>query len=153
MPEYKLTAEGNAKLKKTWTYTILASYVVIICIFAFNLLYRGGTTANIITFAIIFMALIVGFVYGKKKYFKGVDATNLIIDGQKIVLHTLNQPDVAIDLADIKKVTHRGPGIFLVNKFPKKSSMMIINKFESFYEIEKLVNDAAAANSLQITAI
>ncbi|MEB0264008.1 MULTISPECIES: hypothetical protein [unclassified Mucilaginibacter] len=153
MPEYKLSAEGNAKLKKTWTYTILASYIVIIAIFAFNLLYRGGSTTNIITFAIIFMALIAGFVYGQKKYFKGIDATKLTINYEKIVLHTLNQPDVAINLADIKKVTHRGSNIFLVNKIPKKNSLTIINKFESFYEIEKLVNDAAEANNLQPTAI
>lgn len=149
MPEYKLSAEGNAKLKKTWTYTLLASYMVIIAIFAFNLLYRGGSTNNIIIFSVILVALIRGFVYGRKKYFRGVDATQLIVDQEKITLHTLNQPDITINLADIKKVSHRGQGIFLVNKFPKKNSMMIINKFEGFYEIEKLVNDAVSENQLQ----
>ncbi|MES2265482.1 MAG: hypothetical protein V4520_01900 [Bacteroidota bacterium] len=148
MPQYKLSAEGNAKLKKTWTYTLLASYVVIIAIFAFNLLYRGGSTNNIIIFTVILVALIGGFFYGRKKYFRGVDATKLIVDQEKITLHTLNQPDITINLADIKKVTHRGQGIFLVNKFPKKHSMMIINKFEGFYEIERFVSDAAKVNSL-----
>lgn len=152
MPEYKYTAEGNAKLKKAWMYSMIFAYIGIISIFAFNLLYRGGDTRDIIIFSVIVVAMIAGFVYGQKKYFKGIDATKLIIDDKKITLHTLNQPDLTIKLSEISKVTHRNGNLFLVNRNPKNRSMLIINKFEGFYEIEKLVNEAVSQNILQ-TAI
>jgi hypothetical protein len=150
MPVYKLTADGKAKLKKTWTFTLLASYIVMVGIFAFNLLYRGGDTRDIIIFSVILVALIAGYIYGRNKYFKGIDATKLVVDDEKILLHTLNQPDIEIYFTDIMKVTHRGQGIFLVNRSPKKKSLFIINKFEDFYEIERLVNDKVHENSLHI---
>ncbi|MFD0765885.1 hypothetical protein ACFQZI_13570 [Mucilaginibacter lutimaris] len=153
MQEYKYTAEGNAKLKKAWMYSMIFSYIGIVSIFAFNLLYRGGDTRDIIIFSVIVAAMIMGFVYGRKKYFKGVDATKLIIDDKKITLHTLNQPDVTINLDAIMKVTHRNSHLFLVNRNPKNRSMLIINKFEGFYEIERLVNDAVATNNLQPTIV
>jgi hypothetical protein len=141
MSKYELTTEGRTKLKKVWTVTILGAYAAIIGIFAYNLLYRSGEIRDISIFAIITILLITGFFYGRRKYFSGVDSTKLMVDDDKITLHGLNQPDVAIAFDNISQVKAARKGIYLINKFPSKKSLFVMDKFEGFDEIKKLIAD------------
>lgn len=141
MSKYELTTEGRTKLKKVWTITILGAYAAIVCIFAYNLLYRSGQITDVSIFAIIIILLVTGFFYGRRKYFSGVDSTKLMVDDDKITLHGLNQPDVAIAFENISQVKPAKRGIYLINKFPSKKSLFVMNKFEGFAELEKLIAD------------
>jgi hypothetical protein len=148
MPIYKFTPAGKADLKKTWTRTMLAYYAVIILVFAYNLLYKNSTALTMGIFAIIIVALAAGYIFGRKKYFSIIDSTQLITTDNDITLRVLNRPDVTIAFSDIKKTTHRKDGIYLQSKVAAKPSLLIINKFENFYEIEKLITDKVQENSL-----
>ena len=146
MPVYEFSPEGNADLKKTWTRTMLAYYAVIILVFAYNLLYKTGTALTMGIFAIIIAALAAGFVFGRKKYYAIMDSTQLITTDNDITLRVLNRPDITVTFSDIKEIKHRKDGIYLVSKAASKTSLLIINKFENFYEIEKLINDNIGKN-------
>ncbi|MDB5063408.1 MAG: hypothetical protein JWP67_3251 [Mucilaginibacter sp.] len=148
MPVYKFSPEGNADLKKTWTRTMLVYYAVIILVFAYNLLYKNGTTLTIGIFAVIIVALAAGYIFGRKKYFAIMDSTQLIATDNDITLRVLDRPDVTMAFSNIKEMIHRKDGIYLQSKTATKSSLLIINKFENFYEIEKLITDKVHQNSL-----
>jgi hypothetical protein len=148
MPVYKFTPAGNADLKKIWTRTMLAYYVVIILVFAYNLLYKNSTALTTGIFAIIIVALATGYIFGRKKYFSIIDSTQLITTDNDITLRVLNRPDVTMAFNNIKEMTHRKDGIYLQSKTASKPSLLIINKFENFYEVEKLMTDKVQGNSL-----
>ncbi|MDB5287964.1 MAG: hypothetical protein JWR05_2913 [Mucilaginibacter sp.] len=148
MPVYKFTPAGNADLKKTWTRTMLAYYAVIILVFAYNLLYKNSTALTMGIFAIIIAALAAGYIFGRKKYFSIIDSTQLITTDNDITLRVLNRPDVTMAFSNIKEMTQRKDGIYLQSKIATKPSLMIINKFENFYELEKLITDKVHENSL-----
>jgi len=148
MPVYEFSPEGNANLKKTWTRTMLAYYAVIILVFAYNLLYKTGTVLTMGIFAIIIIALAAGFIFGRKKYYAIMDSTQLITTDDDITLRVLNRPDVTVPFSDIKEIKHRADGIYLVGKAASKPSLLIINKFENFYGIEKLITGKVAQNRL-----
>jgi hypothetical protein len=148
MPVYKFSPDGNADLKKTWTRTMLAYYAVIISVFAYNLLYKNGTTLTIGIFAIIIAALVMGYIFGRKKYFAIIDSTQLATTDNDITLRVLNRPDVTMAYNNIKEITHRKDGIYLQSKVATKPSLLIINKFDNFYELEKLITDKVHENSL-----
>ncbi|TSD63937.1 hypothetical protein FFF34_015330 [Inquilinus sp. KBS0705] len=139
MEIYKLSPEGNAQLKKVWLITVLGAMVAITAVFAFNLLYRGGTDRDMAYFAIIVSAEMIAFYFGRKKYFLVTDSTRLMVYDDKVTLHTSNQPDVTIELANIKKITRRKKGVFLVNRITSKPSLFIMDKFENFEEIEGII--------------
>jgi hypothetical protein len=149
MPTYELAPAGNKQLKKTWTLTMMAYYTVIIAVFAYNLIYKSGSTLNLAIFACIIAALAVGYVFGRKKYYAIMDSTQLIVNDDNITMRVLDRPDITIAFKNIKQVTHRKDGIYLTNKLPKEPSLLIINKFDEFYAIEKLVNDKVSENQLQ----
>ena len=144
MPEYKLTEAGKAELKKTWTITLVCAYTAIAAVFSYNLLYRGGTTQDIGIFTVVVIALLASFIFGRKKYFTGVDGTQLTLDDEKVTLKALNQANVTAAYQDIKEVRPGKLGIELVSKLKTKRSLFIMNKFESFDEIEKLIAQKAA---------
>jgi hypothetical protein len=148
MPVFKFSPNGNADLKKTWTRTMLAYYAVIILVFAYNLLYKNSTALTMGIFAIIIVALAVGYIFGRKKYYAIMDSTQLITTDNDITLRVLNRPDVTMAFNNIKEMTHRKDGIYLQSKTATKPSLLIINKFENFYEIEKLMTDKVQENSL-----
>ncbi|MEO7211865.1 hypothetical protein [Mucilaginibacter sp.] len=148
MSKYELTTEGRIKLKKVWTVTILGAYAAIIGVFAYNLLYRTGDTISVTIFAVILAALTGFFFYGRKKYFLNTDSTELTVDDDRITLHVSGQPDVAITFENISQVKPAKQGIYLINKFPSKKSLFVMNKFECFDEIQKLVADRVKEYSM-----
>ena len=139
MPVYKLTEEGKAELKRTWTITLIFSYVAIAGIFSYSLLYKGRTRQDIAIYAVVVVALIASFIFGRKKYFAGVDNTQLMVDEETVSLKALSQADVATAYADIKEIKQGKLGIELVNKSKAKRSLFIMNKFERFDEIERII--------------
>jgi hypothetical protein len=141
MLKYELTTEGRAKLKQAWTFSILGSFAAIISVFSYSLLYRSGDAFSIIAFAVIAVLLVAAFFYGRRKYYSNTDSTELTVDDDKITLHVMGQPDVAIAFENISQVKPAKQGIYLINKFPSKKSLFVMNKFEGFAEIEKLVAD------------
>jgi hypothetical protein len=149
MPVYKFSPNGNADLKKTWTRTMLAYYAVIILVFAYNLLYKNSTALTISIFAIIVVALVGGYIFGRKKYYAIMDSTQLITTDNDITLRVLDRPDVTMAFNNLKEMTQRKDGIYLQSKIAAKPSLMIINKFANFYEIEKLITVKIAENGLQ----
>jgi hypothetical protein len=148
MSVYKFSPDGNADLKKTWTRTMLVYYAVIILVFAYNLLYKNGTTLTIGIFVVIIVALAAGYIFGRKKYYAIMDSTQLITTDNDITLRVLDRPDVTMAFSNIKEMIHRKDGIYLQSKTATKPSLLIINKFENFYEIEKLITDKVQENSL-----
>jgi hypothetical protein len=139
MPVYKLTEQGKAELKKTWTITLIFSYIAIAAIFSYSLLYKGRTGQDIAIYAVVVVALIASFFFGKKKYFAGVDNTQLIVDEETVTLKALSQADVSTAYADVKEIKQGKLGIELVNKSKAKRSLFIMNKFERFDEIQKVI--------------
>jgi hypothetical protein len=146
MPSYEFSPAGNADLKKTWTRTMLAYYAVIIAVFAYNLLYKNGNTLGIGIFVCIIAALAAGFYFGRKKYYAIMDSTQLIITETEITMRVLGRPDITIAFDNIKEMKHRKDGIYLQSRVGNKPSLLVINKFENFYEIEKLVTDKIKEN-------
>ena len=149
MTSYKLTPEGNASLKKAWVTAILIGYVAIIITFSYNLLYRSGQIKDIVIFSIIAVALAVGYYFGRKKYFNGVDSMHLTLDEERVTVKLLNEPDITIAFSAISKITQRKNGIFLVNKLSKKNSIHVIDKFEHFDEIKKIIIEKVGEDKLQ----
>lgn len=149
MPVYKFSPNGNADLKKTWTRTMLAYYTVIILVFAYNLLYKNSTVLTIGIFAIIVVALVGGYIFGRKKYYAIMDSTQLITTDNDITLCVLDRPDITLTFSNIKEMTQRKDGIYLQSKTAAKPSLMIINKFANFYELEELIKVKIAENTLQ----
>jgi hypothetical protein len=148
MSKYELTTEGRLKLKQAWTFSILASFAAIIGVFSYSLLYRTGDTISVTVFAVILAALTSFFFYGRKKYFLNTDSTELTVDDDKITLHVSGQPDVAIAFENISQVKPAKQGMYLINKFPSKKSLFVMNKFECFDEIQKLVADRVKEYSM-----
>lgn len=148
MPVYRFSPQGNIDMKKTWVRTMWVYYGVIITVFAYNLLYKGHNALSIGIFVVIIAALGFGFIFGRKKYFAIIDSTELITDNNEITLSVKDRPDITIAYSNIKKIIHRKDGIQLISKLPAEPSMIIINKFEDFYGIEKLVNDKVNTNEL-----
>lgn len=148
MSVYRFSPEGNIAMKKTWVRTMLVYYGVIIAVFAYNLLYKGHNTLSIGIFVVIIAALGFGYIFGRKKYFAIIDGTELVTDDTEITLRVKDRPDITIAYHNIKKIAHRKDGIQLISKLPADGSMIIINKFEDFYGIEKLVTDKVNANEL-----
>ena len=139
MTIYKYSPEGNAELKKTWARTMMVYYAVIILVLAYNLLYRNPTTLNISIYAVIIVALVAGYIFGRKKYFSIVDSTELMITDSDVTQRMNSRPDVVIAFSNIKLVQQRKDGIYLQSKVGNKPSLLISNCFERFDEIEKLV--------------
>lgn len=148
MPVYRFSPQGNIDMKKTWVRTMWVYYGVIIAVFTYNLLYKGHNALSIGIFVVIITALGFGFIFGRKKYFAIIDSTELITDDAAITLSVKDRPDITLAYRNIKKIVHRKDGIQLISKLPAESSMIIINKFEDFYGIEKLVTDKVNANEL-----
>ena len=148
MPAYRFSPEGNIAMKKTWVRTMLVYYAIIIAVFAYNLLYKGHNALSIGIFVVIIAALGFVYIFGRKKYFAIIDNTELTADDTEITLSVKDRPDIAIAYHNIKKIIHRKDGIQLISKLPADGSMIIINKFEDFYAIEKLVTDKVNANEL-----
>ncbi|OOQ58645.1 hypothetical protein [Mucilaginibacter pedocola] len=148
MLKYALSAQGRAELKRSWTITILASFAAIIAVFSYNLLYRTGGTTNIIIFFAIAAALAVGFVFGRKKYFANTDGTQLTVDDDKITLHVPGQPEAAIAFENIRQIKEAKQGIHLISKLPAKRSVFVMDKFEGFDEIQKLIAERVREHSL-----
>jgi hypothetical protein len=149
MPVYRFSPQGNIDMKKTWVRTMLVYYGIIIAVFAYNLLYKGHNTLSIGIFVVIVAALTFGYIFGRKKYFAIIDSTELTTDDNEVTLSVKDRPDITIAYSNIKKITHRKDGIHLSSKLPAEPSMIIINKFEDFYGIEKLLNDGIAQNQIQ----
>jgi len=149
MPTYELAPAGNKELKKTWTLTMMAYYTVIVAVFAYNLIYKSGSALNLGIFACIIVALAAGYVFGRKKYYAIMDSTQLIVNDEGITMRVLNRPDITMAFKNIKQVTHRKDGIYLTNKLPNEPSLLIINQFDEFYAIEKLVTEKVTENELQ----
>jgi hypothetical protein len=149
MPTYKLSPEGNAQIKKTWKRTMWLYYAVIISVFAYNLLYKYSKPLNTGIFVCIVIALAAGYFYGRKKYDAITDSTHLIVNDDGMTLQVLDKPDVSMAFTNIKKMNHRKDGMYLVSKDATKPSLLIVNQFEKFYEIEKLINDKIHENELQ----
>jgi len=141
MTVYQYSPEGNAELKRTWTRTMMVYYAVIILVLAYNLLYRNPTTLNVSIYAVIIVALVAAYIFGRKKYFGIVDSTELIVTDSDITQRMNSRPDVAIAFSNIKLVQQRKDGIYLQSKVGNKPSLLISNCFERFAEIEKLVAD------------
>jgi hypothetical protein len=148
MPVYRFSPEGNIDMKKTWVRTMLVYYGIIIAVFAYNLLYKGHNTLSIGIFVVIVAALTFGYIFGRKKYFAIIDSTELTADDTEVTLRVKDRPDITIAYRNIKKITHRKDGIHLSSKLPAEPSMIIINKFEDFYGIEKMITDKVNANEL-----
>jgi len=148
MPVYRFSPQGNIEMKKTWVRTMWVYYGVIIAVFAYNLLYKGHNALSIGIFVVIITALGFGFIFGRKKYFAIIDGTALITDDNGVTLSVKDRPDITIAYHNIKKIIYRKDGIQLISKLPADSSMIIINKFEDFYGIEKLVTDKVNENEL-----
>lgn len=148
MSVYRFSPEGNIAMKKTWVRTMLVYYGVIIAVFAYNLLYKGHNALSIGIFVVIIAALGFGYIFGRKKYFAIIDNTELTANDTEVTLSVKDRPDITIAYHNIKKITHRKDGIQLISKLPAEPSMIIINKFEDFYGIEKLVTDKVNANEL-----
>lgn len=153
MEIYKFTPEGNAKMKKQWLFTVFAFYIPSAGIFAFNLLYRGGTTQDIIIFSVIFVAMCVAYYFGHKKHLLTVDSTRLIVHEDKVTYHVSNQPDITIEYTSIRKVTPRKHGIFLVNRYASKKSLFIPNTFENYDAIEKLITQKVGNYDMAAVAV
>ena len=153
MPVYRFSPQGNIDMKKTWVRTMLVYYGIIIAVFAYNLLYKGHNTLSIGIFVVIVAALTFGYIFGRKKYFAIIDSTELTADDNEVTLSVKDRPDITIAYHNIKKITHRKDGIHLSSKLPAGPSMIIINKFEDFYGIEKLLNDKISQNENQSLTI
>lgn len=149
MPTYEFSPEGNADLKKTWNRTMVAYYTVIILVFAYNLLYKSPTTLNISIYAVILVALSTGYIFGRRKYYAIMDSTQLITTNNDITMRVADRPDITVEYNNIKDLKHRKDGIYLQSKVATKPSLLIINKFDKFYEIEKLLTDKVHENSVQ----
>jgi hypothetical protein len=149
MPVYRFSPQGNIDMKKTWVRTMLVYYGIIIAVFAYNLLYKGHNTLSISIFVVIVAALTFGYFFGRKKYFAIIDSTELTTDDTEVTLRVKDRPDITIAYRNIKKITHRKDGIHLSSKLPAEPSMIIINKFEDFYGIEKLITDKTAQSQIQ----
>lgn len=148
MPVYRFSPQGNIDMKKTWVRTMWVYYGVIIAVFAYNLLYKGHNALSIGIFVVIITALGFGFIFGRKKYYDIIDSTELITDDTEVTLHVKDRPDITLAYRNIKKIIQRKDGIQLISKLPADASMIIINKFEDFTGIEKLVTDKVNANEL-----
>src|SRR4051794_33605032 len=116
MPTYKLSPEGSAQIKKTWKRTMWLYYAVIICVFAYNLLYKYSKPLNTGIFVCIVVALAAAYFYGRKKYDAITDSTTLIVTENEMTLQVLEKPDVTIPFSNIKKMDHRKDGMYLVSK-------------------------------------
>lgn len=149
MPTYRLSPEGNAQIKKTWKRTMWLYYAVIVTVFAYNLLYKYNKPLNTGIFACIVAALAAGYIYGRKKYDAITDSTTLIVSESEMTLQVLDKPDVSMPFSNIKKMNHRKDGMYVVSKDASKPSLLIVNQFEKFYEIEKLINNKISENELQ----
>lgn len=148
MLKYELTAEGRAKLKQAWTISILGSFAAIIGVFSYSLLYRTGDAISVTVFVIIASLLVASFFYGRKKFYLNTDSTELTVDDDKITLHVLGQPDVAIAFENIGQIKPAKQGIYLINKFRSKKSLFVMDKFEGFDEIKNLVTDRVKEYSM-----
>ena len=149
MPTYHLSPEGNAQIKKIWKRTMWLYSVVIVTVFAYNLLYKYSKPLNTGIFVCIVVALAAGYIYGRKKYDAITDSTTLIVTDTEMTLRVLDKPDVSMAFSNIKKMNHRKDGMYLVSKDATKPSLLIINQFDKFYEIEKLINNKISGNEVQ----
>lgn len=144
MKEYRLSEEGIRKQKRLWYVSMVGWYIPIIGIFAFNLLYKGGDMRDVIIFSVLIVALSVALYFGRGKFFGNIDKSFIRIDDEQIILRMPGQDEASMQLADIRKVTPRGPGVLLVNKDSKKKSITIVNHFEGYEEVKAIVEAAAA---------
>ena len=150
MPAYKLSEKGKAELKKTWTTTLVLSYIAIALIFSYSLLYTGRTMQDVAIFSVVVVALIASFIFGRKKYFAGVDNTEVTIDDDQVNMKALSQEGVNASYAEIKEIKQGKMGIELLIK--GKRSIFIMNKFERFDEIEAAITLKVNNRLLQPTA-
>ncbi|GGH17255.1 hypothetical protein [Mucilaginibacter phyllosphaerae] len=147
MTVYKYSQDGNTELKRSWTRTMMIYYAVIILVLAYNLLYRNPTTLSVSIYAIIIIALVAAYIFGRRKYYAIIDNTELIVTDIDVTLHITNKPDVVIAYSNIKDIKQRKDGIYLQSKASNKPSVLVSNCFECFEEIEKVIAD----RQLQIT--
>jgi hypothetical protein len=153
MPVYRFSTQGNINMKKTWVRTMLVYYSIIIAVFTYNLVLKEHNVLTISIFAVIIAALTFGYIFGRKKYFAIIDNTELIADDTEVTLSVKDRPDITIAYRNIKKIIHSKDGLQLIAKPPADLSIIIVNKFEDFYGIEKLITDKVNMTELPTTGI